>query len=81
MEGSNLYAFLPIFQLPIRSVPCSTWFSSRQASPSSSPPSRIPTPATHCEENAVTLDYTLAAIVTLAVLAYLVFALIRPERF
>jgi K+-transporting ATPase KdpF subunit len=29
----------------------------------------------------MTLDYSLAALVTLAVLAYLVYALIRPERF
>ena len=27
------------------------------------------------------LDYVLAAVVTLGVLAYLVYALIRPERF
>ena len=27
------------------------------------------------------VDYTLAALVTLGILAYLVFALIRPERF
>ena len=27
------------------------------------------------------LDYALGAIVTLALLAYLVYALIRPERF
>jgi K+-transporting ATPase KdpF subunit len=27
------------------------------------------------------LDYTLGAIVTVGILAYLVFALIRPERF
>lgn len=27
------------------------------------------------------LDYALGAIVTLAILVYLVFALIRPERF
>ncbi|HEX3810443.1 MAG TPA: K(+)-transporting ATPase subunit F [Rhizomicrobium sp.] len=27
------------------------------------------------------LDYSLAALVTIGVLAYLVYALIRPERF
>ena len=27
------------------------------------------------------IDYTLGAIVTIALLAYLVFALLRPERF
>jgi len=29
----------------------------------------------------MTVDYVLAALVTLGVLAYLVYALIRPERF
>ncbi len=29
----------------------------------------------------MTLDYTLGAIVAIGVLAYLVYALIRPERF
>lgn len=29
----------------------------------------------------MTLDYWLGAIVTLGVLAYLVYALVRPERF
>jgi K+-transporting ATPase KdpF subunit len=29
----------------------------------------------------MTLDYTLGAIVTLGLLVYLVYALIRPERF
>ncbi len=29
----------------------------------------------------MTLDYALGALVTLGILAYLVFALIRPERF
>jgi K+-transporting ATPase KdpF subunit len=29
----------------------------------------------------MTLDYVLGAIVTLAILGYLVFALVRPERF
>ncbi|HUZ62873.1 MAG TPA: K(+)-transporting ATPase subunit F [Acetobacteraceae bacterium] len=29
----------------------------------------------------MTLDYALGAIVTIGVLAYLVYALIRPERF
>jgi K+-transporting ATPase KdpF subunit len=29
----------------------------------------------------MTLDYTLGAVVTAAILAYLVFALIRPEQF
>jgi K+-transporting ATPase ATPase F chain len=29
----------------------------------------------------MTFDYALGALVTLGILAYLVFALIRPERF
>ena len=29
----------------------------------------------------MTLDYTLGAIVTLGLLIYLIYALIRPERF
>jgi K+-transporting ATPase KdpF subunit len=29
----------------------------------------------------MTLDYTLGAIVAVGILAYLVYALIRPERF
>jgi K+-transporting ATPase ATPase F chain len=29
----------------------------------------------------MTLDYTLGAIVTLGLLVYLIYALIRPERF
>lgn len=29
----------------------------------------------------MTIDYTLGAIVTVVVLVYLVYALIRPERF
>jgi K+-transporting ATPase ATPase F chain len=29
----------------------------------------------------MTLDYALGALVTLGIFAYLVFALIRPERF
>jgi K+-transporting ATPase KdpF subunit len=41
----------------------------------------MPSPATGCEESTMTLDYTLGAIVTLGLLVYLVYALIRPERF
>jgi K+-transporting ATPase KdpF subunit len=39
------------------------------------------TPATGCEERTMILDYALGALVTVAVLAYLVYALIRPEKF
>jgi K+-transporting ATPase KdpF subunit len=41
----------------------------------------MPSPATGYEESPMTLDYTLGAIVTLGLLVYLVYALIRPERF
>ena len=40
----------------------------------------MPTPATGCE-GAMTIDYALAGIVVAGLLAYLVYALIRPERF
>jgi K+-transporting ATPase KdpF subunit len=39
------------------------------------------TPATSCEETAMTFDYSLAAIVTAGLLIYLTFALLRPEQF
>ncbi len=39
------------------------------------------TPATGCEESAMTFDYTLAAIVTAGLLLYLTYALLKPERF
>jgi K+-transporting ATPase KdpF subunit len=41
----------------------------------------MPKPATTCEAAAMTLDYTLGAIVTIGLLVYLVYALIRPEKF
>jgi K+-transporting ATPase KdpF subunit len=40
----------------------------------------MPSPATGCEDS-MSLDYTLGAIVTIGLLVYLVYALIRPERF
>jgi K+-transporting ATPase KdpF subunit len=40
-----------------------------------------PLPATGCENHAMTLDYALGAIVTVGLLFYLAYALIRPERF
>jgi K+-transporting ATPase KdpF subunit len=40
----------------------------------------MPSPATVCE-GAMTIDYILGAIVTVGLLVYLVYALIRPERF
>ncbi|CAO3358717.1 hypothetical protein [Azospirillum palustre] len=39
-------------------------------------------PATGCEgSGAMSLDYALAGLVTAGLLVYLVYALIRPERF
>jgi K+-transporting ATPase KdpF subunit len=40
-----------------------------------------PSPAIICEAIAMSIDYVLGAIVTIGILAYLVFALIRPEKF
>jgi K+-transporting ATPase KdpF subunit len=40
-----------------------------------------PLPATDCEAIAMTLDYVLGAIVTIGLLVYLVYALVRPEKF
>ena len=60
---------------------CSTFFRWRWGS--ASLPCRSPTftPATGCEEAAMIFDYSLAAIVTVGLLVYLTFALLRPERF
>ena len=38
-------------------------------------------PAIDCEETAMMIDYALGGAVTLGLLAYLVYALLRPERF
>ena len=38
-------------------------------------------PAIVCEATAMTLDYVLGSIVTVGLLVYLVYALIRPEKF
>jgi K+-transporting ATPase KdpF subunit len=37
--------------------------------------------ASACEAAPMTLDYVLGGFVTLFILAYLVYALVRPERF
>jgi K+-transporting ATPase KdpF subunit len=41
----------------------------------------MPTPANVCESIAMFIDYLLGGIVTAGLLGYLVFALVRPERF
>jgi len=55
--------------------------TSCSALPSWAPASSTPKPATTCEATVMTLDYTLGAIVTIGLLVYLVYALIRPEKF
>jgi K+-transporting ATPase KdpF subunit len=52
----------------------------RSASAFLSPPSSTPSPATRCEAEMI-VDYVLGAVVTVIILVYLVYALIRPERF
>jgi K+-transporting ATPase KdpF subunit len=41
----------------------------------------MPTPAIGCEEAGMLIDYIAGGAVTLGLLSYLVFALLRPERF
>ena len=41
----------------------------------------MPTPVTGCEEPTMLIEYWLGAAVTLGLLVYLVYALLRPERF
>src|SRR5579872_1340925 len=63
-----------------RSFPCSTRCSYPRASASSWWPFSTPLPATGCEA-AMLIDFVLGGIVSLVITAYLVYALIRPERF
>ena len=63
------------------SDPCSTSFCWLPASRSSSCRSATPPFATGSEEATVTIDYSLAALVTVGLLIYLTYALLRPERF
>jgi len=41
----------------------------------------IATPAVGCKEAIMLFDYLLAGLVTAALLIYLTYALVRPERF
>jgi K+-transporting ATPase KdpF subunit len=43
--------------------------------------SPLHTPAIGCEETPMIFEYALAGIVTLVLLIYLTYALLRPERF
>jgi K+-transporting ATPase KdpF subunit len=38
-------------------------------------------PATSCEALSIILDYALGGLIALGLLVYLVYALLRPERF
>ncbi len=40
-----------------------------------------PAPATDSREASMAFDYSLAALVTAGLMIYLVFALLKPERF
>ena len=63
--------------------PSSCWTSSTCSwGPRSLVPAcSTPMPATICEDTAMVIDYLLGGVVTIGLLAYLVFALVRPERF
>ena len=41
----------------------------------------MPMPASDCRERAMMFDYSLAGLVSLGLLVYLTYALLRPERF
>jgi len=49
--------------------------------PSSRLRSVTPMPASICKEQAMIFDYSLAGLVSLGLLFYLTYALLRPERF
>jgi K+-transporting ATPase KdpF subunit len=59
---------------------CWTSSSSRWAWPSSSASSATPSPATGSRRRAM-LDLILGAAVSLGLFGYLLYALLRPERF
>jgi K+-transporting ATPase KdpF subunit len=41
----------------------------------------MPTPATGSRKASMAFDYSVAALVTAGLMVYLVFALLKPERF
>jgi len=41
----------------------------------------MPSRVIACEGNAMTIDYSLAGVMTAGLLLYLTYALLRPERF
>jgi K+-transporting ATPase KdpF subunit len=56
-------------------------FLSWPVSASSPPLCSTPSLASICEERAMIFDYVLSGIVTIGIMVYLVYALIRPEKF
>lgn len=56
-------------------------FSSQPVSASSSSPCCMPSLAIICEERPMIVDYILGGAVTIVIMVYLVYALIRPEKF
>jgi K+-transporting ATPase KdpF subunit len=68
-------------QFKIGDRPCSTRSFSSSASAFSLLLFFTSSHATVCEERAMIFDYGLGILVTIGLLAYLVYALIRPERF
>jgi K+-transporting ATPase KdpF subunit len=61
--------------------PCSTWFSSWPPSVFSPRPSPTRGPVTGCEDRAMTFDYWIGGAVSVLLAVYLLYALLRPERF
>jgi len=57
----------------------SRWSS--QTSSFSSSRERTPFPASGCEDPAMNAEYALGLVLSVLLTAYLVYALIRPERF
>jgi len=56
-------------------------FHRRDHRVSSSWPSPTRTPATDSEDTAVILDYILGSALSVVLIGYLVYALLRPEKF
>jgi len=60
---------------------CSTWCSSQPPLSFLAQRLRTSKAATGCEALPMTLDYWLGAAVSVLLVGYLVYALLRPERF
>src|SRR5262245_29977705 len=92
--GANPFALFEARRGPAAKWPCTVSFlsitrrfkcSTSSFWPSGSVSSRCrlhtPTPATGSREAQMIFDYSLAGLVTLGLLIYLTYALLRPERF